>query len=31
MGVMLWEAGSGIHEHDGLSTEECREIGGWVG
>lgn len=27
MGVMFWEAHSGIREHDGLSTRECREIG----
>lgn len=31
MGVVFCEAGSGIHEHDGLSTKECGEIGGWVG
>lgn len=31
MGVIFWEAGSGIRSHHGLSTKECGGIGGWVG
>lgn len=27
MGVMFWEAHSGIPEHDGLNIRVCREIG----
>lgn len=31
MGVMFWEAGSGIRACHGSSTKECGGIGGWVG